>query len=100
MSSLLPPFVSVQNGPHATGGGEAVSELFGQVSKDQVKPFGQEFAQAFSQVLLEHGDATVFLKHLQAFVSARSQQDVVSTLPCYRKMLVILRHWSVPKLLK
>ena len=81
MSSLLPIFVDAQNGPNAISGRGAVTEPVSQVSKDQANQSGQAFAQAFSQVLSEHGGAAAFLKHLQTLVSTRNQQDAALPVP-------------------
>ena len=66
MSSLLPIFVSAQNGPHAIGGGGSAAESLSPVTKYQSTSSGQALAPAFSQVLLEFNETSVLGKHMQA----------------------------------
>ncbi|MFA9562971.1 MAG: hypothetical protein ACERKU_11595, partial [Nitrospirota bacterium] len=73
MSSLLPIFVSTQNGPHVIGGGGSAAGLLSPVTKDQSTSFGQALAPAFSKVLREHNETSLLGKHLQAVGSTRSQ---------------------------
>ena len=77
MSSLLPILVSPQNSFFVIGGDGVTTGLLGQVSKGQSKPSSQTFAQAFSQVLHEQGDASGFLKHLQALISTRRHEGAL-----------------------
>jgi hypothetical protein len=78
MSSLLPIFVSAQNGPHAIGGGEAAAGSLSPVTKDQSTSSGQALAPAFSQVLREYNETSVLGKHFQAAGSTRSQHNTAS----------------------
>ena len=66
MSSLLPIFVSAQNGPHAIGGGGSAAEPSSPVTKYQSTSSGQALAPAFSQVLHEFNETSVLSKHMQA----------------------------------
>jgi len=78
MSSLLPIFVSAQNGPHANGsGGEAAASL-SPVHKDQSTSSGQALAPAFSQVLRKYNETSVLEKYLQAAGFMRSQHNTAS----------------------
>lgn len=56
MSSLLPIFVSTQNGPNAIGGGGAAAGSLGTVNKDRSTSSGQALAPAFSQILRENNE--------------------------------------------
>ena len=78
MSSLLPIFVSSQNGPHAIGSGGAAVGSLSPVNKDQSTSSGQALPPAFSQVLREYDETSVFGKHLQAAGSTRSQHNTAS----------------------
>ena len=79
MSSLLPIFVSAQNGPHAIDGGGAASESLSLVNKDQSTSSGQALAAAFSQVLREFNRTTVekILGDLQPSKIQASPEDTL-----------------------
>ncbi len=59
MSSLLPIFVNVQNGPHAIDDSVAVAGSLSPLTKDQSTLSGQIFTPAFSQVLHEYNETSV-----------------------------------------
>lgn len=75
MSSLLPLFLSPQNGSSVIGGDGPTIGLLVPVSPGQPKPSSQTFSQAFSQVLHEQSDTSAFLKQLQSLISNRRQPD-------------------------
>ena len=59
MSSLLPIFVNVQNGPHAIDDSVAVAGSLSPLTKDQSTSSDQIFTPAFSQVLHEYNETSV-----------------------------------------
>ncbi|MEX0830068.1 MAG: hypothetical protein WD032_07465 [Nitrospirales bacterium] len=75
MSSLLPLFLSPQNGLSVLGGDGLATGRLGEVSTGQPTHPQETFAQAFSQVLHEQGgDTPAFLKQWQTLLSTHRPQ--------------------------
>jgi len=85
MSTLLPLFLSPQNGPGSTTSPEVAVELSGEGVQGQSPSSNQPAAKPFSQVLNELGGASVLLQDRQTVEKTESLTEALGIGPLVQK---------------